>query len=119
MSAQAWDELLDTIDHLAADPDAALDVSAEQRFATLLVEGMESGSVDSELHVDDTARWLSALLVAHRAARDLHPEIAADDDLAVLRLIVTRWLHPQRQGTAPNWPSIRSVVPRPADKADD
>ncbi|MDR7085958.1 hypothetical protein J2X11_000797 [Aeromicrobium panaciterrae] len=96
MSAEAWDEVLDTIDHLAVDPEAVLDGSVEQAFATLILKGIENGTVDGELHVDDTARWLCAILVAHRAARDAHPDVAADDDLAVLRLIVTRWLHPHR-----------------------
>lgn len=96
MSADPWDELLDIIDHLAADQDAVLDPSVEQAFAELIVRGIENGTVDGELHVDDTARWLCAMLVARRAARDAHRDVAPDDDLAVLRLIVTRWLHPHR-----------------------
>lgn len=96
MSADPWDELLNIIDHLAADPEAVLDRSVEQAFAELIARGIESRTVDGELHVDDTARWLCAMLVAHRAARDVHPDVAPDDDLAVLRLIVTRWLHPHR-----------------------
>ena len=73
-----------------------LDGSVEHTFATLIVEAIEGGDVDGELHVDDTARWLCAMLAAHRATREAHPDVAADDDLAVLRLIVTRWLHPHR-----------------------
>ena len=96
MPAEPWDELLDTVDHLAADPESVLDGSVEQTFATLITEAIQGGAVDGELHVDDTARWLCAMLVAHRAARDVHPDVSADDDLAVLRLIVTRWLHPHR-----------------------
>ena len=96
MPADPWDELLDTIDHLAADPQAELDRAVEQSFAELIVRGIANGAIDGELHVGDTARWLCAMIVAHRAARDVHPELSADEDLAVLRLIVTRWLHPHR-----------------------
>lgn len=92
----AWDQLLDTIDHLAANPDTALDDRVERTFAVLCSAAVEAGSVDRELHVDDTARWLRAMVAAHRDVRGAHPEVAADDDLAVLRLIATRWLHPHR-----------------------
>lgn len=96
MNDSAWDRLLDTIDHLAGDGELVLDKSVERTFAVLITEAITMGDVDGELHVDDTARWLTAMLSAHRSARDAHPEIPADDDLAVLRLIVTRWLHPHR-----------------------
>ncbi len=91
----AWDRLLDLLDHVTNNPDA-VPPDLEQTFAELCVDAIESGEVDRELHVDDTARWLTAMLHAHRAARAAHPEVPADDDLAVLRLIVTRWLHPHR-----------------------
>ena len=66
----AWDRLLDLIDHLAGAPDNRLPDDLENQFA--------------------------GLIEAHRSVRTAHPEIAADDDLAVLRVIVTRWLHPVR-----------------------
>lgn len=94
MSAEPWDELLDTIDRLATSTGS--EPAIEQTFAALVTRAIERGDVDAELHVDDTARWLRAMLVAHRTTRDTHPDVAADDDLAVLRLIVTRWLHPHR-----------------------
>jgi len=90
----AWDELLDLIDHLAGNESPGQ--SVERTFSRLITEAISAGDVDGELHVEDTARWLTAMLSAHRSARAAHPEVAADDDLAVLRLIVTRWLHPQR-----------------------
>ncbi len=96
MTAEPWDQLLDSIDHLAGDGELVLDESVERTFASLISEAITMGDVDGELHVDDTARWLAAMLSAHRSARTAHPEVAADDDLAVLRLIVTRWLHPHR-----------------------
>lgn len=98
MTIDSWDQLLDTIDHLARDADLVLDDAVERTFATLITDAISDGQVDAELHVDDTARWLTAMLVAHRAAREAHPEVGADDDGAVLRLIVTRWLHPHRPG---------------------
>ena len=96
MSADPWDDLLNAVDHLAAQPDSRLDETVEGTFSDLIIRAIAAGSVDAELHVDDTARWLTAMLAAHRAAREAHPEVAADDDGAVLRLIVTRWLHPHR-----------------------
>lgn len=96
MTDSAWDQLLDSIDHLAGEVDLVLDASVERTFASLISAAIAVGDVDGELHLDDTARWLTAMLSAHRSTRAAHPEIAADDDLAVLRLIVTRWLHPHR-----------------------
>ncbi|MEO6604080.1 MAG: hypothetical protein ABIN55_00570 [Aeromicrobium sp.] len=96
MSPEPWDQLLDAIDHLAGDDEIVLGDGVERTFAMLITEAIAKGDVDGELHVDDTARWLTAMLSAQRSAREAHPDVAADDDLAVLRLIVTRWLHPHR-----------------------
>ncbi len=96
MPMEPWDQLLDLIDHLAGDGELVHDESVERTFASLITEAITMGDVDAELHVDDTARWLTAMLSAHRSARAAHPDVAADHDLAVLRLIVTRWLHPHR-----------------------
>ncbi len=94
----AWDRLLILIDHLVDRHDDRLPDDLEQQFAELCAEAVRAGSADRELHVDDTARWLRGLLVAHRAVREAHPGVDADDDGAVLRLIITRWLHPHRIG---------------------
>lgn len=94
--SEPWDELLNTIDHVADDAELVLDEAVERTFAALITEAIAMGDVDGELRVDDTARWLTAMLAAHQSAREAHPDVAADDDLAVLRLIVTRWLHPHR-----------------------
>lgn len=96
MSEEPWDQILDMLDHLAGTADSVPDLAVEATFASLISEAIAEGFVDPELHIDDTARWLTAMLAAHRAARDAHPELSADDDGAVLRLIVTRWLHPHR-----------------------
>lgn len=95
MNETAWDRLLDLIDHLAGNTDPVPD-DIENVFAGLCEEAARDGSVDRELHAADTARWLAGLITAHRSVRAAHPEVAADDDLAVLRVIVTRWLHPAR-----------------------
>ena len=92
----AWDRLLDLVDHLAADPARSLDAEVEQTFATLCAEAMQVRDIDGELHVPDVARWLVGLLHGHRALRDTRPQVDADRDLADLRLIATRWLHPPR-----------------------
>jgi hypothetical protein len=96
MTDTAWDRLLDLLDHFAASPDLPLSADVERTFATLCEQATADGSVDRELHVEDTARWLVGLVIAHRAVRDAHPEVAPDDDLAVLRVVVTRWLHRAR-----------------------
>ena len=95
-SGTAWDRLLDLIDHLAGTPENPLPDDLANQFAGLCEEAARDGSVDRELHPLDTARWLAGLIDAHRAVRSAHPEVAPDVDLAVLRVIVTRWLHPAR-----------------------
>jgi hypothetical protein len=92
----AWDRLLDLVDHLAATPERPIGPDVEQQFADLGRQAQIDGDVDTELHADDVARWLAGLATAHRAVRDAHPEIDADTELAGLRRIVTRWLHPAR-----------------------
>ena len=96
MSAEPWDQLLDTIDQFAGHDGPILDEDVESAFAELITEAIATGWVDPELHIDYTARWITALLVAHRNVRDTHPHVPPDADAAVLRLIVTRWLHPHR-----------------------
>lgn len=92
----AWDRLLDLIDHLAATPERPIGPDVEQAFVELATRAQEDGDIDGELHVDDVARWLTGLATAHRAVRANHPDIDADTDLAGVRRIVTRWLHPAR-----------------------
>lgn len=96
MTNSAWDRLLDLLDHFAANPDLPLSPDVERTFATLCTQAIGDGSVDRELHVEDAARWLTGLVVAHRAVREAHPELPPDADLGVLRVVVTRWLHPTR-----------------------
>jgi hypothetical protein len=92
----AWDRLLDLLDQLAADVERVIDHDVETTFAELVTRARLDGDVDGELHVDDVARWLNGLAVAHRAVRAAHPDVDPETDLADLRRIVTRWLHPAR-----------------------
>lgn len=92
----AWDRILDLIDHLAADPNRLVGPEIEHAFATLAEQAVADHDIDGELHVPDVARWLTGLVTAHRAVRAAHPEVEADTDLANLRRIATRWLHPPR-----------------------
>lgn len=92
----AWDRLLDLIDHLAADPSKPVDSAVEETFATLAAQAVAERDIDSELHVPDVARWLSGLVTTHRTLRTTHPEVDPDTELANLRRIATRWLHPAR-----------------------
>lgn len=92
----AWDRLLELVDHLAADPSAAAGPDVERTFATLTAQAIEDHDVDIELHADDVARWLSGLITAYHAVRAAHIDVDPDTDLADLRRIITRWLHPAR-----------------------
>lgn len=92
----AWDRLLDLIDHVAADPGRPIGPDLERAFAELAAQAVEDRDIDSELHVADVARWLTALAGSHRTLRASHPEVEADTELANLRRIATRWLHPSR-----------------------
>jgi hypothetical protein len=96
MSEPAWDRLLELLDQFAGNPNLPLSADVERTFATLCAQAIEDGSVDRELHLPDAARWLTGLVAAFRVVRQAHPEVAPDDDLAVLRVIATRWLHPAR-----------------------
>lgn len=96
MTDTAWDRLLDLIDHVTADPESPTGKDLERTLVVLCEEAIEEGSIDRELHVPDTARWLTALIAAHRIVRQMHRDIPADNDLATLRVIVTRWLYPAR-----------------------
>lgn len=92
----AWDRLLDLIDQLAADPGRPIDPVIEETFASLTTQAVADRDIDTELHVPDVARWLTALVTAHRLVRAAHPEVDPDVDLANIRRIATRWLHPPR-----------------------
>lgn len=92
----AWDQLLELIEQLATDPERPIGPDVEQTFAALSTRAIEDRDIDSELHVPDITRWLTGLVVAHRAVRDAHPEVDADTDLGDLLRILTRWLHPAR-----------------------
>jgi hypothetical protein len=92
----AWDRLLDLLERFASNPNLPLVDDVERTFAALCGQAVEEGSVDRELHLQDTSKWLIGLVAAHRVVRQAHPEVPPDHDLAVLRVIVTRWLHPAR-----------------------
>ncbi|MEJ7635959.1 hypothetical protein [Aeromicrobium sp.] len=98
MTETAWDRLLDLVDHLADNPHLPVAAEGERTFAALCTQAIADGSVDRELHADDTARWLAGLVIAYRAVREAHPDVPSDDDLGMLRVIITRWLHPARPG---------------------
>lgn len=92
----AWDQLLELIEQLAADPQQPIGPDVEQTFAALATEAIADRDIDGELHVPDVTRWLAGLVTAHRALRTSHPEVDADTELGNLLRIVTRWLHPAR-----------------------
>nr|MCW2727712.1 hypothetical protein [Aeromicrobium sp.] len=92
----AWDRLLELVDHLAADATAAGDPGVERAFAALTAEAIEARDIDIELHTADVARWLTGLVAAYHVIRATHVDVDADADLADLRRIITRWLHPAR-----------------------
>lgn len=87
--ASAWDQLLDLLE-------STDESDLETTFAELAAQAQRTGDVDAELGIPGVARWLNGLVAAHRAVRAEHPEINVDTEVAELRRIVTRWLHPAR-----------------------
>lgn len=96
-----WDSLLDRLDHLV-DGREPLPHGLETELADLLAAAMLDGMADRELDPTDCARWLAALV--RTEARVSSPDGVPDASLSMLRVIVTRWLHPPRlDGTTPTF----------------
>ncbi len=90
----AWDELMTLVDHVAAGR-AHLPTPAS--VEDLVARGQAERTIDSELRVPDTARWIVGLLAGHGHLRHhVTAGSSAERDAADLRLILTRWLHPAR-----------------------
>lgn len=92
-----YERLLDVVDSLASDPDVPVNLETERLLEQLVIEGVADSSIDRELHVGDIVRWLTGFIHGHRALRVDHAEIDPDVELALMRTIVTRWLHPARR----------------------
>lgn len=95
----AWDALLDRVDAIV---DARLDVdpTVQDELTALLVGAMRDGTADRELDPGQAGLWIAALLRTHSLVQDAG-EDRADDALSMLRVILTRWLHPGRLDQAP------------------
>lgn len=92
----AWDALWAEVDRLLGGGDE--DVAA----LTAHVRGaQEAGIVDRELRAEATARWLVALADACRRLTQTHPDQDPDTEIAIMRMIATRWLRPARMGPLP------------------
>lgn len=92
MPESAFEQLLDHLDQWSSDASTLPDL---ETLRVLLEAGRADGSVDGELHADDTARWLVGIVTGARRVIDARA-VPVDDDLAQLRQLVTRWLHPAR-----------------------
>jgi hypothetical protein len=92
-----YERLLDLTDRLASDPELPVNADTERTLEHLVIAGMADRSIDRELHLLDVVRWLLALVHGRRALRVSHPDIAPDDELALMRVLITRWLHPARR----------------------
>ena len=92
-----YERLLELVDRLACDRDVVIGHDVERTLEQLVIEALADGSVDRELHLPDVVRWLTALAHGYRAIRVDHPEVERDTELALLRLLITRWLHPARR----------------------
>lgn len=94
----AWDEINDRIE-VASRSQVAPDHAWESELHPLLEQAMADHSVDRELHIEPTARWIAALVaVFHFRRQQVRTENPVDleSDLIQLKMIVTRWLHPAR-----------------------
>lgn len=92
-----YERLLELVDRLATDPDLAIGHDVERTLEQTVIEALADGSVDRELHLPDVVRWLTAVVHGHRALRVDHPQVEGDTELALMRLLITRWLHPARR----------------------
>lgn len=91
-----YEQLLDLVDRLASQPDLPISHDAERTLETIVIAAIADDSIDGELHLTDTVRWLTAMVHGHRALRESHPDVDADTELALMRALITRWLHPAR-----------------------
>lgn len=95
----AWDALLDRVD-VIADARTDVDDAVQAELTELLVGAMRDGTADRELDPGQAGLWIAALLRTHAVVQDAG-EDRADDALSMLRVIITRWLHPGRLDQAP------------------
>lgn len=91
-----YEQLLDLVDRLASDPGLPVNGDAERTLESIVISAIADDSIDRELHLADTVRWLMAMVHGHRALRLSHPDVDADTELALMRALITRWLHPAR-----------------------
>ncbi|MGA8851817.1 MAG: hypothetical protein WB508_08865 [Aeromicrobium sp.] len=92
-----YERLLDLVDRLASDPDLPINADTERTLEQITIEALADHSIDRELHLRDVVRWLVALVHGHRAVRVSHPEVDGDEEIALMRVLITRWLHPARR----------------------
>lgn len=92
-----YERLLDLVDRLASDPELPVNADTERTLEQMAIAGMADRSIDRELHLPDVVRWLVALVHGHRALRVSHPDVDSDDEIALMRVVITRWLHPARR----------------------
>lgn len=92
-----YERLLDLIDRLASDPVLPVNPDTERTLEQIVIEAIADHSIDRELHLTDVVRWLIAMVHGHRAIRVSHPDVDADEELALMRVLITRWLHPARR----------------------
>jgi hypothetical protein len=92
-----YELLLDLVDRLASDPGLPVNSDTERTLEQIVIAAMADRSIDRELHLPDVVRWVVALVHGHRAVRMSHPDVDPDEELALLRVLMTRWLHPARR----------------------
>lgn len=92
-----YERLLELLDQLSSDPDLPINADTERILEQFVIDAMADRSIDRELHLPDVVRWLIALVQGHRSIRLSHPEVDPDDELALKRVLITRWLHPARR----------------------
>lgn len=92
-----YERLLDLVDRLASDPELPVNGDTERILEQIAIAAMADHSIDRELHLPDVVRWLLGLVHGHRMLRISHPRVDADEELALMRVLITRWLHPARR----------------------
>lgn len=95
-AADAWDSIWSVLDDLTSDRSLTIDAHTEAGLSTLVLRASDEGLIDRELHIEATARWMLALVEAYRGMMAGHAALDADNEIATMRMIVTRYLRPTR-----------------------
>lgn len=95
-ATDAWGAIWSVLDDLTTDTSLTIDAHTESGLSSIILRASDEGLIDRELHIEATARWMLALVVAYRAMMVGHSTLDPDSEIATMRVIITRYLRPAR-----------------------